>query len=200
MGNISYDPTKRSRSAAGTARTTPGVSGTTAAPRSDPNFRYGSVPQVSAPANSGETPGGGLPQWLQNRQFQFQSSRELEQRRERQNPVSVPSFGMEPSVAPSFASSLSSSTPPPFLTAPSFQPSISPSQQNGTAPSQQNGTAPSQQNGTAPSQQNGTAPSQQSNVSSFSGAQLDMQKMMQNPKIQDEFKLWLQQKYPNGLI
>ena len=83
MGNVSYDRTKQMRSAAGTARTTPGISGTTSAPS---QFQYGNAlgtpstpmgvnPQQhlsKAAGGKGAGAGGGKPEWLQNSQNRFQ--------------------------------------------------------------------------------------------------------------------------------
>jgi len=89
MGNISYDRTKQIRSAAGTARTSPGISGTTSSPS---QFQYGGANSLNTPstppglnsqqhlskaaggqgAGSGQS-SGGRPEWLQNSQNRFQS-------------------------------------------------------------------------------------------------------------------------------
>ena len=100
MGNISYDVTKQMRSAAGTARTTPGVGGTTNVPS---QFQYGGANSLNTPstppglnpqqhlskAAGGQGSGsgqssGGRPAWLQNSQDRFQRRNQYQHRRENQ--------------------------------------------------------------------------------------------------------------------
>lgn len=193
MGNISYDSSKRIRSAAGTSRTTPGIPGTSSNPRGNPGFRYGETPSTP-PASTSPTPhlskaaggkgagvGGSKPAWLQNTQSRFQSMIDYKntQSRQAESRPPSPAYGVGPEarqmsqVGPG-ARQMNQAAPPP-----------SDPRYTVTTP----GPMPYQNNTAALS-----AP--EAGINSAR----DFQQMLQNPQMQASFQQWLQQQFQQGLL
>lgn len=210
MSSVSYDRTRQSRSAAGTARTTPGIAGTTSAPSQFQNQnQYGTNPAYgrtpSTPPAAGTLPhlskaAGGTgsgnpqkkpnkPQWLVNNQQRFQqrvghqnnsATQEMQRQTQKQEMQNGKNLQALQQQIRMAAAD------------PAYTPSM-PSQ-----PGQMQQYQPQYQ----PQYQNaGTlqVPSMQQQVNQIPQlAQMNM--MMQNPAYRESFQQWLQQQYGQGLL
>lgn len=215
MSNVSYDQTKQIRSAAGTARTTPGISGTTRTPSQFQNQNqygvnpaYGRTPSTPPPA-AGTTPhlskaaggtGSGNPQrrpresnkpaWLVNSQKRFQD------RVGQQNNAATQQLQNQ-TQKQEFQSGQNLGYLRKQIEMAASNPNYTPSAPPQPAATTQPLGAPSMYQYQNAGQLQ--VPSMQQQVNQIPQlSQMNM--MMQNPEYQNAFQQWLQQQYGQGLL
>jgi len=192
--NLSYDQTKRSRSAAGTARTTPGTAGTTSSPAPYLENQYGRVPEYgrtpsTPPTNStphlskaagGKGAGGQKPQWLTGSQNNF--DRKIQHRNSQDRQSAHSGMQQQERTSGQWLNQLRSQLRMAEQD-PNYTPSAPPQQQYNYSD-----VASSLQ-----------IPGMQEQVNQI-GELSQVSMYLQNPEYQSAFQQWLQQQYASGIL